>query len=116
MVNSIDALKESRRIDKTLIVNEYIKRGNYFLEITDNGIPIEEDRRDKIFEEGYSSKVSEQSVGDGGTKGLGLGIARDIIMQEFGGRIILAKPQNQFKTFLISIPLRYAAENITGRR
>jgi len=79
-----------------LIVRTYQDRENVFIDITDTGVGIQEDKIDKIFQVYYSTKKT-------GT-GLGLPTAKRII-EENRGTIDIRSEDGKGSSFLIKLPI-----------
>ncbi len=77
--NAFDAVLRSDRNNKEITISTYEVNGRVFIEIADNGVGIEKDSLDTIFETMHSSK-NESGVG------FGLLIANKIV-KEHGGDI-----------------------------
>ncbi len=89
--NSIDAVKENG----TVKIDYQKDDKNLIIEISDNGIGIDEEKKKKIFELYFTTK------NDG--NGLGLSIAQKIISQ-LGGTIEFDSKLNKGTTFTIILP------------
>lgn len=76
--NAIFVLMEKEN-NKLLRIELYEDLRNYYFKISDNGAPIPDLLKDKIFEPGFSTK------GEKG-EGMGLAISRDIV-ESYGGSI-----------------------------
>lgn len=75
-------------------VNEYIE-----IRITDNGIVISDEIKEKIFQPFFTTKATGQGTG------LGLSLAYDIITKGHGGTIEVHSKENEGTEFLIQIPI-----------
>ena len=62
---------------------------------TDNSFSIEEDKKDKIFDEGYTSKATGS--------GLGLYVSKEAMKDQYGD-LNLVKSDENGTTFEITIP------------
>ena len=62
---------------------------------TDNGCGIEEDKKDKIFDEGYTSKATGS--------GLGLYVSKEAMKDQYGD-LNLVKSDENGTTFEVTIP------------
>lgn len=84
-----------------VIVSYYVKKGNYIIEVTDNGIGIPKEELPLIFERFYRTDKS-RSKKTGGT-GIGLAITKAIVENHNGS--ILAKSSDKLgTTFIIKLP------------
>ncbi|WP_397331353.1 ATP-binding protein [Nostoc sp. FACHB-280] len=104
LANAIDALEEVK-IDKnqvirhqisiqTSLINQYVE-----IKIADNGIGMNAEVKQKIFDNLFTTK----NVGKG--TGLGLAIARQIIVEKHGGSIKCNSSPGQGTEFVILIPI-----------
>lgn len=90
--NAIDAVKENGVIKvKTQETEDNMLK----IFITDNGCGIEKDMRDKIFDEGFTSKISGS--------GLGLYISREAMKEQYGDLKLAISDENG-TTFEVSVP------------
>lgn len=90
--NSIEALPQGGRIEiKTFDKNEKV-----FIEVSDNGIGMNEDVRKKIFEPFFTTKPFTHS-------GLGLSMSYGII-KRFGGNIFVESEEGKGSIFTIELP------------
>jgi PAS domain S-box-containing protein len=105
LANAIDALDESRlKENKALKQQIFIQtsvHNNYVeIKIADNGVGMDEEVRQKIFDHLFTTKT----VGKG--TGLGLAIARQIIVEKHGGSIQCNSSPGQGTEFVILIPIK----------
>ena len=100
VANAMDACKIDVWKDTHLIELRTHKghRGSTVIEVADNGIGIDKDVKEHVFEDLFSSK------GDKGT-GLGLMVTQKI-MREHGGNITFRSRPGQGTTFVATFPLR----------
>ena len=77
--------------------------GEVSIEISDTGAGIPEDRLEKIFEGGFSTRSG------GAGMGLGLPISLDIVRQH-GGRIDVRSTPGEGSTFTVVLPRQYRGE------
>ena len=110
IANAIDALDESNE-GKTL--DELVKqpncitigtklssdRQNVIVKIADNGTGMPLDVKQRIFEQGFTTKA----VGKG--TGLGMAIAHQIIVEKHGGTITCNSEEGIGTEFIITLPL-----------
>ncbi|WP_414528860.1 AAA family ATPase [Nodularia chucula] len=108
LANAIDALEESQIgrtfeeleanpqyiLIKTFVVNNQVK-----IAITDNGIGMNEQVKQQIFDHLFTTKA----VGKG--TGLGLAIARQIIIEKHHGSLIVNSQLNEGTQFIITLPV-----------
>ncbi|MCD4797208.1 MAG: tetratricopeptide repeat protein [Candidatus Cloacimonetes bacterium] len=101
--NARDAIESKRNdSDKTsnmgkIKIVTYNKKNKIYIDITDNGTGIPEDKIDKIFDPFYTTKDPEKGTG------LGLSIVYGII-QEMNGEISIQSKLNEFATIKITLP------------
>ncbi|MEB3342029.1 AAA family ATPase [Okeania sp.] len=109
LANGIDALEESNKGKTFTEIENNPNRitirtklsadsQNAIVEISDNGTGIPEEVKEKIFEQGFTTK----EVGKG--TGLGMAIAHQIITEKHGGKIICNSRVGEGTTFTIIIP------------
>ncbi|ALF54435.1 serine/threonine protein kinase [Nostoc piscinale CENA21] len=104
LANAIDALEEVK-IDKNPVVKQQItiqtslKNQYVEIKIADNGIGMNAEVKQKIFDNLFTTK----GVGKG--TGLGLAIARQIIVEKHGGSIECNSSPGQGTEFVILIPI-----------
>ncbi len=82
-------------------------RDRMLLKVTDNGVGIPQEVRDRIFDPFFTTKP----LGSG--TGLGLSIVLGIV-HSHGGEIELESGMNRGSTFLVSIPRQMQPQNSTG--
>jgi len=92
------ALNAQQHGATTLTVTAESEASRCLVRTGDNGAPISEGNRDKVFDPFFTTRR------DGGGTGMGLGIAR-AMLEAHGGAIDLCQPGDQFK-FLMRIPVR----------
>jgi signal transduction histidine kinase len=85
-----------------LYINNYIKDKCVFIEVSDTGIGIPEDVKEKIFEAFYT--VNKDRSKKYGGVGLGLSIVKELIEKQ-NGSISLKDMDINGTTFLISFPI-----------
>ncbi|HHV60191.1 MAG TPA: GHKL domain-containing protein [Clostridiaceae bacterium] len=103
--NAAEALQESSNTDKRLVIEfgEDIK--GFIFKISDNGIPIPKNSRDKIFEPGFSTKANKGI-------GMGLAIVKDIV-KRYNGSITLNEIES-YKCFTAVFPKSISDEKFDG--
>jgi ABC-type branched-subunit amino acid transport system ATPase component/nitrogen-specific signal transduction histidine kinase len=97
MLNGIEAMPDGGNLEihvLTRTINEHLYS---VIEITDNGIGIAKENREKIFEPFYTTKDTTES------RGLGLSLCQDIISQ-LQGFIKVESTQQHGTTFQVFIP------------
>lgn len=101
-INLIDnAIKYNNQQGK-IIIKSYTQNENVFIEISDTGIGIPKESRDKIFEPFYI--VNKDRSKDVGGTGLGLPLVKELIEKQ-KGTITLSDISENGTTFLISFPI-----------
>lgn len=70
------------------------------ISISDNGLGMTEETRQRVFENFFTTKPIGQGTG------LGLGIARDIIESKHGGKVSFETTEGEGTTFTFTIPVR----------
>jgi signal transduction histidine kinase len=83
--------------------SSYPGQSNIFITITDNGVGIPENAKEKIFSAFYTSKPAGEGTG------LGLNISQDIISLH-GGIISFVSEENSSTEFRIQLPLDHVEE------
>lgn len=98
--NAIDALESSKTVPKTIrISTELLASNRVGIEISDNGIGIDPEIKERIFDPFFTTKA----VGSG--TGLGLSVAYQIIVDRHHGAIACHSQPGEGTTFAIAIPL-----------
>ncbi len=111
LVNGIDALKdalaetEGRYFLPEISIETKLENDCCVIKITDNGVGMMEDVREKIFDAFFTTKP----VGSG--TGLGLSIAREIIVKQHGGSLECFSEPGKGTEFVISIPIKQSNQN-----
>lgn len=98
VVNALDACEENRKADSTVTVSLESTPAGLKLEVSDNGVGIPNEMRQKIFEPLFTTK----EIGKG--TGLGLAIIQDIVYSDFDGQIELESQVGQGSCFRILLP------------
>ncbi|MGK7925868.1 MAG: AAA family ATPase [Spirulina sp.] len=110
LANAIDALDESNQGKSFAEIETHPNRitiqtelspekKSILIAISDNGKGMKEEVRERIFEQGFTTKA----VGKG--TGLGMAIARQIVEEKHGGTITCTSELGQGTTFRITLPL-----------
>jgi len=107
IANAIDALDEGnqgRSFDEIEIANQIkiatsATAEEVTIRIADNGMGMPDEVRERIFEQGFTTK----SVGKG--TGLGMAIAYQIVVEKHGGKITCNSELGKGTEFAIAIPL-----------
>ena len=94
--NAIDACQTSSRSNSTVAVNVFDQNGTLVYEVSDNGIGMDCEIKNKVFTTFFTTK------GLGGT-GLGLMVTRKIV-QQHGGTISIESTKEDGSTFRIELP------------
>jgi signal transduction histidine kinase len=84
-----------------------VENGSFLVAVSDTGVGIAPDDRDRVFEE-FQQVDSSSTRRTGGT-GLGLAIAKRIV-ELHGGRIWVESTPGQGSTFAFTLPLRVGAQ------
>lgn len=74
--------------------------GEIRMDITDNGMGMSKEVKEKIFENFFTTKPAGQGTG------LGMGITRDIIIKNHNGKLLLESEPNVGTTFTFVIPVK----------
>jgi len=98
IINAIDSIESCGRI----VVEEYKDRNHYIFRVKDNGVGIEEDGIDLIFEPGFTTKF-DQSTGKMST-GIGLSHVKHIVENHYEGKIYLKHEEEKATVFEVRIP------------
>ncbi len=107
VMNARDAILEKKGVlvnenfDPCITIRSYRDRNNVVVDVSDNGIGIPEEVKDRIFEPFFTTK----EVGKG--TGLGLSISYGIV-RDYGGNIEVASTGEKGTTFRLTFPI---AEN-----
>ncbi|MBN2884626.1 GHKL domain-containing protein [Patescibacteria group bacterium] len=100
--NAIEACAKSYNKNKEILINlkSDTNKLNLIIEVSDNGIGIDNKHLAHIFQPFFSTKE------DGGKNiGLGLSVVKEIIEQDFKGKIEVKSRQNHGSKFTLNIPL-----------
>jgi nitrogen fixation/metabolism regulation signal transduction histidine kinase len=93
--NAIQSIPENQT-EKTILVSVKKEENNVLILVKDNGIGIETENIDRIFEPKFTTKNSGM--------GLGLGIIKNII-ENYKGSITFETEQGEGATFTVSLPI-----------
>lgn len=91
--NAVQAAEEKN--DPEVIVKVYSKDGIAVIEVTDNGVGIPEQNKERIFEPKFTTKSSGM--------GLGLAMVKSII-ENYGGKITLSSHSGSGSIFTVEFP------------
>ncbi len=83
-----------------LLVRVCSKDDNICISISDNGVGMSEDVKQRLFENFFTTKPIGQGTG------LGMGITRDIIENKHGGKLTFDSTEGQGTTFTFIIPIK----------
>jgi len=89
--------------NSTVIVKSYFNEKKNFVEVIDNGIGLDSEDLNHLFEKG--AQLSSKPTGDEESSGLGLWIVKNII-DEHGGTITVTSKKNVGTTFKVELPLK----------
>ncbi len=95
--NAKDAVNLSKNENKIITIHTYVKDSNCRIEISDNGVGIEEKHHNRIFNYGFTTKES----------GHGFGLHTSALgVNSLGGKMeVVSKGVDQGATFIVEIPL-----------
>lgn len=100
LLNAVDAILESQKREKKIIVNSDLTKNNeVIISFSDSGIGIAEENLPKIFEPFFTTKK------EGKGTGLGLWVSYGII-KSFQGEIKVSSKNQQGTTFTIILPVQ----------
>ena len=104
ILNACEALVEDKENkNPTIQISAYpISDKELCLKIKDNGIGIEPENLDKVFQSFWTSKKK-------GT-GLGLGLTKRIV-QQFNGKIFISSKKNQYTCFTLIFPFSHSEKS-----
>jgi len=109
LTNAIDAIEKSNEGKSfqdiedrpnciTIATDLSVDKKNAIVRVADNGTGIPEAVKARIFEQGFTTK----DVGKG--TGLGMAIARQIVVEKHGGNIVCISELGKGTEFAISLP------------
>ncbi|MEB3341746.1 hybrid sensor histidine kinase/response regulator [Okeania sp.] len=105
--NAIDAIEEANKegarkeiVNQIRIETEFsVDKKQVIIHIADNGIGMSQEVKEKVFEQGFTTKV----VGKG--TGLGMAIARNIVVEKHKGSLTCNSQLGKGTEFIISLPV-----------
>jgi len=100
--NANHALRESKKTPKKLAVHSEFVQDSVQIKISDNGVGISNENKDKIFDPFFTTK----EVGEG--TGLGLSICFGIV-ESHHGKLFVDSTPGQGSTFTLELPLAQAS-------
>jgi len=101
-INLIDNAIKYNEVHGKIFINSYTKNKKVFIEVSDTGIGIPKEEREKIFEPFYTV-YRDRSKNNGGT-GVGLSLVKELIEKQKGS-IVLLDTKEKGSTFIISFPV-----------
>ncbi|MCB0369523.1 MAG: HAMP domain-containing histidine kinase, partial [Bdellovibrionales bacterium] len=102
LINLIEnAIKYSAKETVIININLTQRKGHTELKFSDNGIGIEQENLNQLFEPFF--RVNQARTPDGGGFGLGLSIVKSIV-ESHGGKISVESTIHHGTTFLITLP------------
>ncbi len=102
LINAAHAIADANRSagDKGLIhIKTSLEPDAVLISVTDNGIGIPENIRDKIFDPFFTTKESGRGTGQG------LAIARSVVVERHGGSLTFESEIGKGTTFYVRLPL-----------
>lgn len=103
VINALEALAARKEAEPdfkpTLWVRTYFRDGHVEILIEDNGEGIPEENLERIFEPYFTTRPAES-----GNIGLGLVIAKDVVVQEHGGTLTVVSLAEEHTRFTICLP------------
>lgn len=104
IINAVEAMPQGGKIE----INTFPKDSKIYIEISDTGIGMDEETKEKIFEPFFTTKPFTHS-------GLGLSMCYGII-RSFGGEIEVESRKGKGTKFIISLPIETSKDLIKGRK
>ena len=109
MNNAFYAMREKTKISNStytpeLRIQTVLKEGSVEISISDNGTGIPEEIHKDIFNPFFTTKPS------GTGTGLGLSLSYEIIHNEHGGELVLARSSQEGSTFIVTLPVSPSIE------
>lgn len=96
--NACYSVDKKGHSDKKINISIYKKGQNAYIEIEDNGIGIEKNKINKIFDTFFTTKAHGEGTG------LGLSISHEIITKKHKGEIMVESKKDIGTKFIIKIP------------
>lgn len=96
--NAIYSVEKKGHLNKKINITTYKKGQNAYIEIEDNGIGIEKNKINRIFDTFFTTKAHGEGTG------LGLSIAYEIITKKHKGEIMVESKVGIGTKFIIKIP------------
>jgi signal transduction histidine kinase len=93
--NAIQSIPDNQ-LEKSILVTVNLQKNNVLIKVKDNGIGIEPENVERIFEPKFTTKTSGM--------GLGLGIIKNII-ENYKGTITFESEYKKGATFTVSLPI-----------
>ncbi len=103
-INLIDNAIKYNEVNGEIFIKSFTKDKKVFIEVSDTGIGIPKEAREKIFEPFFTVN-KDRSKNHGGT-GLGLSLVKELIEKQ-KGTIMILDTKEKGTTFLISFPSLY---------
>lgn len=99
IVNAVEAIEEQGIAEGMILIETKGAKDAVRIEVSDNGPGIPKELREKIFDPFFTTK----QVGKG--TGQGLALAKDFIITQHGGKLLLEQRPGFSTTFVIELPL-----------
>lgn len=96
--NAYQALQEKNISDRKISISLHRKGKNAFIEIEDNGIGIEKNKINRIFDAFFTTKPQGKGTG------LGLSVAYEIVTNKHNGEILVESKKGKGTKFMIKLP------------
>jgi PAS domain S-box-containing protein len=100
IVNAVEAIEEQDMADGVIRIETKLAGDAVRIEVSDNGPGIPKDLSEKIFDPFFTTK----QVGKG--TGQGLALAKDFIVNQHGGKLLLEHRPGFSTTFVIELPVK----------
>lgn len=101
VTNAVEAIQSDRR-QGTVVLTEYLKNGDLFLRVADNGPGLTPRAKNNLFKVGYSTKFDPNT----GNISRGVGLpAVQFIVEELQGDIQVESTPGKGTTFTVRLPL-----------